>query len=378
MKALTPPRSPTRHEPPRRTAVLLCALLWLLAPPCPAATPSTEATVAGSWQPQARALARVRARTEAALSLPFTARIRALSATPGAQVHAGDVLARFDAPELRRQLAEWQLARQASNLAQKRLAVMQQGRRESTVTRNELLATEEGAAQADRTARMAWQGLAALLDLLNQGTDEASLSHRAERQGLGALAADLSQLKAPFDGIVAALHASVGEQLSAGAAVLELESLTGMYLSVGVNEAAVPAWREGQTWWQHGDLRLDLHPLGGTARLDPASGLWLLDFETGQAEPGLQDGAWVEVWHRGPARPVVWVPASAVVARNGKTWVMVPGAKETRPVAVEVGPAAPDGRIPVLEGLTPGTPVVTEGAYELLYRDLKDLIKFVD
>lgn len=101
-------------------------------------------------------------------------------------------------------------------------------------------------------------------------------------------------------------------------------------------------------------------------------------FEADNPDLLLRDNAWVEVIHRAAPVPVLWVPAAAVVARNGRTWCIVVREGRPQPVEVRVGPVADDGRIPVLAGLKPQAQVVTEGAYELLYRDVKELIKFED
>jgi len=87
---------------------------------------------------------------------------------------------------------------------------------------------------------------------------------------------------------------------------------------------------------------------------------------------------------------VLWLPEAAVVSRNGRAWCLVVADQGNskgkanakthtaiEPVEVTVGPAE-QGRVPVLSGLEPGQSVLVEGAYEWLYRDLKDLIRFVD
>ena len=86
---------------------------------------------------------------------------------------------------------------------------------------------------------------------------------------------------------------------------------------------------------------------------------------------------WIRVGHLGIPRPVVWVPAAAIAARNGRTWCIVRRGDLLEPVQVQAG-AEENGRIPILSGLPAGERVVTEGAYELLYRDLKELIRFED
>jgi len=56
---------------------------------------------------------------------------------------------------------------------------------------------------------------------------------------------------------------------------------------------------------------------------------------------------------------------------------MVAEDKKYTPRQITVG-GARNGRVPVLSGLMSGQQVVRENGYELLYRDLKELIQFVD
>ncbi len=363
----------------RRLATLLVIHATLGAVPTQAdnALPTTVAT-AGEWRPMQAAYAQVSAQRQAVLKLPFAARIRSLAVEPGARVGPGDTLATFDAPQLRRHLAAWQLARHGSELAQQQLKVLRQNRRENTITRGELLAGEQTAAKAVAEAELAWQTLAADLDLLNLAMDAEDLAQRVDAHGLSRVARELGRLQAPFAGMVIARRATLGEQLAAGDPILELESLKRVYLDVEVAESALPNWQHGQTYWPGTSGKIALQPLGGVPRLDPDSGLWLLRFTADNPGYRLHDGAWVEVQHLGEPLPVAWLPAAAVVSRNGRHWVMVSSAGSFKPVEVQTGAAGSDGRIPVTKGIGPGTTVVTEGAYELLYRDLKDLIKFVD
>jgi len=355
---------------------LALPLLWALN--ALADGPSTALAQAGEWRPHLRAFARISARQQTRLSLPFGARIRGLPVQPGGKVAAGDLLATFDAPRLRRHLAAWQQARREVRLARKHLKLLRTGNQEHTLTRHDLMAGEQAAQQAEGRSELAWETLAADLDQLNQKAAPDRLARRIHAIGLSEVARGLGRLKAPFAGLVRLRHAAEGEQLAAGDPILELESLDPVYLDVGVPKSQLTEWRRGQSYWQGGGEKVILQPLAGVPRLDADTGLWLLRLVAHNPGYRLRDGAWIEVHHLGDPRTVAWVPGQAVVSRNGRDWVIVPGDKGPKPVEVRVGPTAADGLIPVLKGLEPGTQVVTEGAYEQLYRDLKDLIKFVD
>ncbi len=355
------------------TLVLLCPV-WMAqagAPP-----PSAQAQ-AGTWRPTAQAFARVSVGREAVLSLPFAAQVIALHVQPGAQVAAGDELARVDAPLLRQHLATWEQSLRELALARKRLSALNQAERDQAVTRRERLTGEQQLSRSEGQSRLAWDALAADLDYLHTQADAASLARRIDKQGLQVVAQSLGDLRAPFAGVVAGRPAVLGQQLAAGEPLLEIESLDQAYLDVGVAQAELPRWRGGETRWRSPAGSVALTALQSAPRYDAASGLWLLRFQASAAALASRDGAWVRVEHLGAPEAVLWVPASAVVARNGKTWCVRQRGERFEPVEVGVG-TRQHGRIPVISGLRAGDRVVTEGAYELLYRDIKDLIRFED
>jgi len=350
-------------------------LLWVT--PAHAGTPPVDMAEAGTWQPRDMAFAHVIARQEARLGLPFAARIRALSVEPGVKVTENQVLLRFDAPRLLEHVVAWLEARHALTLARNRRQALGDSIKQHVVTRQEVIAGEEAAARAQGKARLAWETLAADFDLLHLPLDEPALEQQIKTRGMKAVLEAHGVLRAPFTGIVTQLQAALGEQVRAGETVLELEMIDRVYLDVGVPEARLSFWQAGETSWQDSGRTIMLSDLDGAPRYDAATGLWLLRYEADNPGGLLRDGAWVEVAHLGPPRPVVWAPAAAVVARNGKTWCVVAREGQYKPVEVHVGEAT-GGRVPVLSGLAAGAEVVTKGAYELLYRDLKDLAKFVD
>ncbi len=149
-------------------------------------------------------------------------------------------------------------------------------------------------------------------------------------------------------------------------------------MDVEIGEQALATWRSnGETRWRKGNDWIELQPSGGLPVYDAASGLWRLRFKTRNPDLSLRRGHWIEVEHLGPTRTVYWLPDSAVVSRNGRTWCVIDRDGHTHSVEVVVGPAR-NGRTPILSGIAPDDRVVTDGAYELLYRDIKDLIRFVD
>ena len=346
--------------------------------PAPAASLPTAQAVVGTWRRHDVAFARVRARQETVLSLPFAARVTELDVEPGVEVSAGDELARVDAPILRQHFSVWDQKRQGLALARKRLRLLRENEKQRIVTRQELVMGEQEVSQAEGEAHLAWQMLASDLDFLHANADEKALAEQTERHGALATARSLGGLHAPFSGMVVERRAVLGEQLAAGQPLLELETVDRVYLEVGVGDAELPRWRGGESRWHAGLKPVVLKPVATAPRYDTTTGLWLLRFEAANPALARRDGAWVEVEHLGAAEPVVWVPEAAVVARNGKTWCVEQQGDRSKAVEVRVGAASADGRIPVLAGLEAETRVVTKGAYELLYRDLKNLVRFED
>lgn len=343
-------------------------------------TASDFATVpvkSGSWEPTISAMARVSTRQQATLSLPFAARIIELKAEPGAVVTGGAELARFDAPRLRQNLTAWQQSRQELKLAQRSLDVLRASESERAITRREVTAGEQAVLQAKGNLRRNWETLAGNLSRINNNLDPAKLAADLSKDGVDAVAAKLEILRAPFPGTVTNLKAAVGEQLRNEDPVLEIEALNTVYLDVSIPQPDLPNWKAGKAIWHtptdQGELsRLDVAPL-----YDKETGLWQLRFLADNKNQALRDGLWVNVVHYGPAQSVLWVPEEAVVSRDGKTWCVIPDGTRYRPVEVKVGQAVNE-QVPILSGLSAENRVVTEGSYELLYRDLKELIKFVD
>ncbi len=357
---------------------LFLFLMMLCAMPAWANAVVTETAIAGTWRPLTSAFAHVSAHQQAVLSLPFFVRIVALNVEPGTRVAAGDELLRFDAPLLHQHLASWKQALLELRLAKKRLHVLRQSEQQHVITRRERVAGEQVVARAEGKSTLAWEILAADLDLLHIHIDKKTLKDRIHKDNLQIVARSLGRLLAPFAGIVSARRAALGEQLPAGSPLLELDVLDPVYVDVGVPARELPLWRGGKTWWLGHKHRVSLQLLAGVPLYDASSGLWLRRYESKNPGALLRDGAWIEVHHRGASQAVVWVPAAAVVARNGKTWCVIHQKQDQfKAVEVHVG-AASDGRIPILSGLKAGTKVVTRGAYEWLYRDIKELIKFVD
>lgn len=172
--------------------------------------------------------------------------------------------------------------------------------------------------------------------------------------------------------------AVAGLTLPAGALLFAIEDTSGVYVDVGVAPPQLDLWLNGTANVRLLGPDLPLEHIDAIARLDPATGLVLVRFRANILDDRQADGAIVKVTSVGAQVPAVWVPRQAVAARNGKTWCLIDdGSSTPKPARVTVGPAQ-DERIPVLSGLEAGQRVLIHNAYEALYRDLNELVKFQD
>jgi len=375
----------------RHTAIGLFAMLSTAI--APATELATTTPTPGQWRAQSQAFGRVSAVADSRITLPFGLRVSESLVTPGQTVAKGAVMLRFDAPRLRQTLSAYRDARHQVALSQQRLAVLRSSRQDHTLTRKDLLAGEQALATAQAVGTAAWNTLQSELAVLDTGLDRSTVDALLEQGKMDPLQRRMAALHAPFAGVVATRPPTVGAWVEPGELLLELEDLSRVYVQVGVAADRITDWRDDtdtniyrEATAAHQPLATTsaggraLLPLPGAAGIDPETGLRLLRFVADNADGRLRDGQWLRVLHRSAPRTVLWLPEASVVSRNGKAWCLIVSGDQQadiEPVEVTVGPAE-QGRVPVLSGLQPAQTVLVEGAYEWLYRDLKDLIRFVD
>jgi multidrug efflux pump subunit AcrA (membrane-fusion protein) len=344
------------------------------------AQPSALATAlaeAGTWAAERAAYGHSFPIRDVTLSAPFVATATTVEAESGQQVQKGQVLAHLDAPALAGLIGKLQSARRASTLTEQRLAELRQRQKQSLIIKDEVLQGEISVNSAHSAADEAWRALDEALIALGQHPDHEAIAGRLDGTSPDALAHTLATVQAPFAGIVAARPLTVGATLTSGTPLFRVEDLTQVYVEAGVPTEALKDWQRADAFVGAPAGPIALQPTDTAPSLDPGTGLWLLRYKAEHADNGLRGGEWLKVTLRGPSRSVVWVPEAAVVARNEKTYCIVQDGGAPRAVVVTVGPSE-NGRIPVLSGIEPGQQIVTKGGYELLYRDLNQLQKFVD
>jgi RND family efflux transporter MFP subunit len=306
----------------------------------PRAVRTAEAARAGGGEAMAPAV--VRARQRATLASRIPASVAELPFREGDGVSAGAVVARLDDAALR------------ASVAAAEAAVM--------------------AAEAD---------LARAQNLLGKGAatprenEEAAARAAAARAQLSAARDNLSYavLRAPFAGRVSARPVNVGDVVSPGTPVVEVEGEGGLEVLSTLGAGSVGLVKPGLVVKAFVDGQPE--PLPATVRsVSPAGDPTTHRFEVRADLPrarGLRSGLFARLALPAPPGPErITVPAAAIVERGGLTgvfvvgggrarlrWVAV-GAREGDPVEVRAG-LAPGERV-VLEpgGLADGAPVMEE------------------
>ncbi len=339
---------------------------------------ATATAQPGTWRKEQEAFAQIRAFREVSLAVPFPARVKKVMAEPGQKVRQGDVLARLEAPALRGLLWDVRVASGQLALERQGLCALRQMRRNALATTGQVIQGQIRVSRARAGLKRALTALDNALFVLGGPVDHKDLIKRLENADLDRLTDSLAVVRAPFAGVVAVRRAGEGGFLQAGETLFVLDDISRVYVEVGIPERALPDWKAGEAYVRLDGWKIPLYRTRAGALPDPSTGLWLLRYVSDNPGLVLQDGAWVRVVLIGPERNCVWVPDAAIVARRGKTYcVLAEEGGGFRAVVVKTG-RAQGHLVPVLEGLDTGQKVVTRGAYELLYRDLNRLIRFVD
>ncbi|GJG89499.1 secretion protein HlyD [Gemmatimonadetes bacterium T265] len=303
--------------------------------------------------------------------------VRAWRADIGTLVHAGDVLADVDAPELREQVREAQ-----QQVAQSRAAL--------------------GLARAD-VAR--WRDLAADSAVTRQEYDQKQAAYAAAQAGTGAAGANLRRLTemqqftrvtAPFTGVVTARNVDIGSLITAagatsaavaggsgdasaaGSSLFRIAQTDTVRTYVPVPEGEATAIRAGQP------AELEIQEVPGrrfvgrvvrTSRsLNVASRTLLTEVDVPNPGAVLLPGMYARVHlHLSGGTPPLVIPAAALVVRQGGPQVMVvdapSGGAESGTAVVHLRPVQV-GRdygatLEILDGVPEGATVVANPSAEL-------------
>ncbi len=263
----------------------------------------------------------------------------------GKPVRAGDILVELDTSQERAQLASFEAQR---DLAKVNFGRMQQLVKDGVISRMEY---DQATAQQKQTEA-------------NVGEIRATIERKA--------------IRAPFSGVLGIRKINLGQYLSAGSAVVQLQSLNPIYVNFGLPQQALGQVRVGRS------LRVTSEDLVGkvfTGRVtaldsvvDQATRNVQVQATLPNPEGKLQPGMFVQVEVvLGASRSVVTLPASAIsYAPYGDSVFVIAELKDpkgqtyrgVRQQFVKLEGSRGD-QVAVVSGLNPGDEVVTSGVFKL-------------
>jgi membrane fusion protein (multidrug efflux system) len=263
----------------------------------------------------------------------------------GKSVNAGEVLVELDTRQERAQLAAME--------AQRDLARINFGRMEQLVKEGVIAQTE---------------------------FDNATAQQKATEAQVGEIRATIARktIRAPFSGILGIRQVNLGQYLSAGEAIVSLQSLNPIYVNFGIPQQTAAQVRVGR------GLRVSSDDVGGIKFSGRVTALDSIVNEATRniqvqatlANPGgkLRPGMFVQVEIvTGTDRPVIALPASAInYAPYGDSVYVVsdlkdPHGKAYRGVSqrfVKLEGSRGD-QVAVVSGVKPGDEVVSSGVFKL-------------
>lgn len=334
------------------------------------AVPVQAATVANQpWPETYEATGTVRARTAAVLSSKVMAYVRQVSAQVGDRVREGQELVTLDAQDL-----ETNVRRAEAGEAEVRSAIPEAD--------NGIAGAKANLDLAQSTFKR-MQELESKKSISNQEFDEASARlkaaqaqydmARAKRTQLDSKLAqveqeirgakilrDYTRLAAPFAGVVTAKSVEPGNLAAPGAPLLTIEREGAYRLEASVDESRMPFIKAGQSV----EVSLDALDRKLTARVseivpavDAASRAYTVKIDL-PALANLRSGMFGRAWFPLNSRPVLAVPAAAVVARGQLQSVFVIEDGWARDRLITTGRRGAGG-LEVLSGLTAGEKVVS-------------------
>ena len=249
-------------------------------------------------------------------------------------------------------------------------------------TRQEQAQLEAANAQRE-LARLNFERMQGLLDervVSRAEYDRATADHRQGDARVGEIRATIERktIRAPFSGLLGIRRVNIGQYLSAGDALVTLQSLDPIYVNFGVPQQAMAQLRTGR------DVRVSAADAGGAAVAGRITAVdSVVDESTrnvqaqatlpnpgGKLRPGMFVQAEVTL---GSDADVIALPASAVsYAPYGDSVFVVSDLKDAggkpyrgvRQQFVKVGAGRGD-QISILSGLQAGEEVVTSGVFKL-------------
>lgn len=227
----------------------------------------------------------------------------------------------------------------------------------------------------ERTQKLASEGV-----ISRQDFDQATAQQKSTEANVAEVRATIERktIRAPFTGILGIRKVNLGQYLSAGSAIVSLQSLNPIYVNVGIPQQAA-----GQVTVGH-KLRITTENVAGkvfsgmVTALDSVvdEGTRNVQVQATLSNPGgeLRPGMFVQVeLPLGESRPVISLPASSInYAPYGDSVYVVTQLKDpkgntykgVRQQFVRVEGSRGD-QVGVVSGLNPGDEIVTSGVFKL-------------
>ena len=296
----------------------------------PAATVHTQTAESKKQISCEEVVGTVRAKLRATLEAKLSGRVLNLPVVLGQNVHAGELVARLDAAEIKARLTQ----------------------------------AEAGLQQAERD----WKRVSALF--AQQATTQSEYDAADSRLQVARAAVAEAQammgyveVLAPFDGVVTKKWVDVGDLATPGKPLADLEDPSALLLEADVPEAlAAKVQRDSRL-----NVRLDSPPnelVGTVSEIAPAADPGSHTFRVKvalPAAPGLKSGQFARLLVPVGESSSVRVPVSALVVRGQLEMVFVADKKRAQLRLVKTGKRLGD-EIEILAGLDPGDAVIVTGA----------------
>jgi membrane fusion protein, multidrug efflux system len=263
----------------------------------------------------------------------------------GKSVQAGDVLVELDTRQERAQLAAAEAQRDLARI------------------------------NFDRTKELVKQGVVAQMEL-----DNVTAQKNATEAQVGEIRATIARktIHAPFSGVLGIRQVNLGQYLSAGEAIVSLQSLNPIYVNFGVPQQEAAQVRLGRILRVTTDDAAHDEYMSRITATDSvvSEATRNIQVQTTLANPGnkLRPGMFVQVEvMKGADRSVVALPASAInYAPYGDSVYIVCDLKDptgktyhgVRQQFVKLGGSRGD-QVAVISGVNPGDEVVSSGVFKL-------------
>jgi membrane fusion protein, multidrug efflux system len=227
----------------------------------------------------------------------------------------------------------------------------------------------------DRMQKLVNAGVISRMDY-----DQATAQQRATEANVAEIRAtiDRKTIRAPFSGILGIRKVNLGQYLSAGSAVVSLQSLNPIYVNVGVPQQAASQIHAGRKLRISTEDVADQVFIGSVTAIDSvvdeATRNIQVQATLSNPQGKLRPGMFVQVEvAMGASRPVITLPASAIsYAPYGDSVFVITDLKDPRGHSyrgvrqqfVKVDGSRGD-QVAVVSGLNPGDEVVSSGVFKL-------------